>query len=176
MYVVVTQVQAQRGHVRPGPARARPGPGVPRAEGTGQRPATTGLRTGISNLFETVKSADFRSKMCVVNGGKYAFSLSGLVPNSELSGSRGVRPQYVYVFIYSDCPQRTQADREKNAPHLRSMADIFSQLATILRSAGTSEVRLILHVAWTRARPRAAHLSLGRALRGSLSCHDGLLS
>ena len=89
MYVVVTQVQAQRGHVRPGPARARPGPGVLRAEGTGRRPATTGLRTSISNPFETVKSADFRGKICVVNGGKYAFSLSGLVPNSELSGSRG---------------------------------------------------------------------------------------
>ena len=87
MYVVVTQVQAQRGHVRPGPARARPGPGVLRAEGTGRRPATTGLRTSISNPFETVKSADFRGKICVVNGGKYAFSLSGLVPNSELSGS-----------------------------------------------------------------------------------------
>ena len=86
MYVVVTQVQAQRGHVRPGPARARPGPGVLRAEGTGRRPATTGLRTSISNPFETVKSADFRGKICVVNGGKYAFSLSGLVPNSELSG------------------------------------------------------------------------------------------
>ena len=42
-----------------GPARARPGPGVPRAEGTGRRPATTGLRTSISNPFETVKSADF---------------------------------------------------------------------------------------------------------------------
>ena len=36
------------------------------------------------------------------------------------------------------------------------MADIFSQLATILRSAGTSEVRLVLNAAQTRARPCAA--------------------
>ena len=34
--------------------------------------------------------------------------------------------------------------------------DIFSQLATILRSAGTSEVRLVLNAAQTRARPCAA--------------------
>ena len=50
--------------------RARPGPGVPRAEGSGRRPATTGLRTSISNPFGAVKSADFWGKMCVVNGGK----------------------------------------------------------------------------------------------------------
>ena len=39
--------------------------------------------------MEGVKSSDFLMKMCVVNGGKYAFSLSGLVPNSLLSDSRG---------------------------------------------------------------------------------------
>ena len=80
---------------------------------------------------------------------------------------------YLYILTVHREPKRIA---KKNAPHLRSMADILSQRATILRSAGTSKVRLVLHVAWTRARPRAAHLSLGRALRGSLSCHDGLLS
>ena len=38
-----------------------------------------------------------------------------------------------------------KGDAKKNAPHLRSGDDIFSQLAPILRSAGTSEVRLVLN-------------------------------
>ena len=50
-----------------------------------------------------------------------------------------------------------KGDAKKNAPHLRSGDDIFSQLAPILRSAGTSEVRLVLNAVWTRARPCAAH-------------------
>ena len=45
-----------------------------------------------------------------------------------------------------------QTDREKER-HLRSGVDIFSQLSPILRSAGTSEVRLVLNAVWTRARP-----------------------
>ena len=126
MYVVVTQVQAQRGHVRPGPARALPGPGVPRAEGSGRRPATTGLRTSISNPFETVKSADFRGKICVVNGGKYAFSLSGLVPNSELSGSRGClcrTPKKIESRAGTNPGVGAMAARESRGDRLFSLGD-----------------------------------------------------
>ena len=46
---------------------------------------------------------------------------------------------------------------KKNGAQLSHRDDIFSQLAPILRSAGTSEVRLVLNAVWTRARPCAAH-------------------
>ena len=61
----------------------------------------------------------------------------------------------------SQFSERPQTDREKER-HLRSGVDIFSQLSPILRSAGTSEVRLVLNAVWTRARPMRG--TLGRAL------------
>ena len=63
---------------------------------------------------------------------------------------------------------------KKNVPHLRSGVDIFSQLSPILRSAGTSEVRLVLNAVWTRARPMRGTPCAGpRAVREPGAPHRG---
>ena len=46
-----------------------------------------------------------------------------------------------------------KGDAKKNGAQPSHRDDIFSQLPPILRSAGTSEVRLVLNAVWTRARP-----------------------
>ena len=59
-----------------------------------------------------------------------------------------------------------EGNAKKNGCQMAPGDDIFSQLSLILRSAGTSEVRLVLNAVWTRARPmRGTQCAGPRAVR-----------
>ena len=69
----------------------------------------------------------------------------------------GPRHDITRGFTCQIFPHKIQRDpkgnAKKNGCQMAPGDDIFSQLAPILRSAGTSEVRLVLNAVWTRARP-----------------------
>ena len=98
----------------PGPGPARPWPAWAGARPAGARRAPRGRDRATPRdrwityhrlkLSQPVKSSDFLMKMCVVNGGKYAFGLSGLVPNSWLSGSRGTACTHIWIRLWQPTP------------------------------------------------------------------------
>ena len=78
--------------------------------------------------------------------------------------SRGVAE--FFKFSLFSIQRDPKGIAKKNGAQLEHRVDIFSQLAPILRSAGTSEVRLVLNAVWTRARPmRGTQCAGPRAVR-----------